>query len=70
MFYKTLNGARVGDIFMTLIYTAELNGIAPFEYLAALQPHAREVSERPEDWLPWNYQVTLAALTAGPEPPA
>jgi len=70
LFYKTLNGARVGDIFMTLIYTAELNGIAPFEYLVALQRHAREVSERPEDWLPWNYQATLAALTAGPGPPA
>lgn len=70
LFYKTLNGARVGDIFMTLIYTAELNGIAPFEYLVALQRHAREVSEHPEDWLPWNYQATLAALTAGPGPPA
>jgi transposase len=70
LFYKTLNGARVGDIFMTLIYTAELNGIAPFEYLVVLQQHAKEVSERPDDWLPWNYQATLAALTAGPGPPA
>lgn len=70
LFYKTLNGARVGDIFMTLIYTAELNGIAPFEYLVALQRHAEKVSEHPEDWLPWNYQETLAALTAGPGPPA
>lgn len=70
LFYKTLNGARVGDIHMTLIYSAELNGIAPFEYLVALQRHAREVSEHPDDWLPWNYQATLAALTAGPGPPA
>ena len=36
LFYKTLNGARVGDIFMGLIYTAELNGVAPFDYLAPL----------------------------------
>lgn len=70
LFYKTLNGARVGDIHMTLIYSAELNGIAPFEYLVALHRHAREVSEHPDDWLPWNYQATLAALTAGPGPPA
>ncbi len=70
LFYKTLDGARVGDIHMTLIYSAELNGIAPFEYLVALQRHAREVSEHPDDWLPWNYQATLAALTAGPGPPA
>jgi transposase len=70
LFYKTLNGARVGDVHMTLIYTAELNGIAPFEYLVALQRHAKEVSERPDNWLPWNYQATLAALTTGPGPPA
>ena len=25
--YKTLNGARVGDVFMSLIHIAELNGI-------------------------------------------
>ena len=27
LFYKTRNGARVGDVFMSLIHTAELNGI-------------------------------------------
>jgi len=27
LFYKTLNGARVGDVFMSLIHTAELNGV-------------------------------------------
>jgi transposase len=26
LFYKTLNGARVGDLFMSLIHTCELNG--------------------------------------------
>jgi hypothetical protein len=36
LFYRTLNGARVGDIFMSLIPTCELNHIAPFEYLVAL----------------------------------
>jgi hypothetical protein len=25
LFYKTVNGARVGDLFMSLIYTCELN---------------------------------------------
>jgi transposase len=39
LFYKTLNGARVGDVFMSLIYTAELNDVPPFEYLIALLPH-------------------------------
>jgi transposase len=70
LFYKTLNGARVGDIFMGLIYTAELNAVAPFEYLVALLRHAEEVFASPGAWMPWNYQATLAALTAGPGPPA
>ncbi len=70
LFYKTLNGARVGDIFMSLIYTAELNGIAPFEYLVALQRHAEAVAAYPSVWMPWTYQATLASLTPGPDPPA
>jgi hypothetical protein len=28
---KTLNGARVGDLFMSLIHTRELNGANPFD---------------------------------------
>jgi hypothetical protein len=69
LFYKTLNGARVGDVFMSLIYTAELNGVAPFEYLVALQRHADQLRANPGDWMPWNYQTTLARHTAGPGPP-
>ncbi len=68
LFYKTLNGARVGDVFMTLIHTAELNGVAPFEYLVALQRHHQDVAHNPSAWMPWNYEATLAALPsrAGP----
>jgi len=33
LFYKTLNGADVGDLYMTLIHTCELNDVIPFEYL-------------------------------------
>jgi transposase len=69
LFYKTLNGARVGDVFMSLIYTAELNGVAPFEYLVALQRHADEVAASPSEWMPWNYQATRARHSAGPGPP-
>ncbi|MGH7105290.1 MAG: IS66 family transposase [Acetobacteraceae bacterium] len=70
LFYKTLNGARVGDIFMSLIYTAELNGVAPFDYLVALQRHSADVAEHPADWTPWNYRSALARITSGPDPPA
>ncbi len=70
LFYKTLNGAKVGDVFMSLIYTAELNGLNPFEYLVALLRHAPQVAERPNEWMPWNFHSTLARLEAGPDPSA
>lgn len=54
-FYKTQNGARVGDIYMTLIHTAELAGVAAFDYLVALLRNAEAVAEHPADWMPWNY---------------
>ena len=66
LFYKTLNGARVGDIFMSLIHTAELAGVDVFDYLVALQRHAREAAEQPGQWMPWNYQKALASLSRGP----
>jgi transposase len=66
LFYKTLNGARVGDIFMSLIHTAELKGVDPFAYLVALQRHHEDVAESPGDWMPWNYQATAASLADGP----
>jgi transposase len=62
LFYKTLNGARVGDIFMSLIHTAERAGANPFDYLTELQKHAEEVRSAPHQWMPWNYRETLAAL--------
>lgn len=60
LFYKTDNGARVGDIYMSLIHTAELNGADPFDYLTELQRHAKEVRAHPEQWMPWNYRKALA----------
>lgn len=64
MFFKTLNGARVGDLFMTLIYTAHLATINPFDYLTELLKHADDLVLNPEQWMPWNYTDTLAR--AGP----
>ena len=69
LFYKTLNGAHVGDMFMSFIHTAELNGVNPFDYLVALQRHHDDVAEYPADWMPWNYHEALARLAGGPAPP-
>lgn len=62
LFYKTENGARAGDVFMSLIHTAEQCGANPFEYLIKVQKHQDEVRCSPQDWMPWNYQETLATL--------
>src|SRR5215472_7538905 len=59
LFYRTLNGAQVGDLFMTLIHTAELCGANSLEYLTELQRHATELANRPTEWMPWNYRDTM-----------
>jgi hypothetical protein len=68
MFYKTQNGARVGDLFMSLIHTAELCGADPFDYLVALQRHHQRVAESPGDWMPWNFAATLEKFRADASP--
>jgi transposase len=60
LFYQTLNGARVGDLFMSLIYTCELDGIDPFDYLTELQKHPDELLAQPQQGMPWNYRDALA----------
>ena len=60
LFYKTANGAHVGDVFMSLIHTAELCQANPFEYLVAVQRHPEAVAAAPERWMPWNYTEALA----------
>ena len=64
LFYKNRNGAQMGDLFMSLIHTCELNGVNPFDYLNQLQRHAEELKQTPSDWLPWNYRETLARTGA------
>jgi transposase len=62
LFYKTMNGASVGDLFMSLIHTCELNKINPFDYLSELLRHPAELAESPSHWMPWNYRTTLARM--------
>lgn len=70
LFYRTLNGAKVGDLFMSLIHTAELHQVEPFDYLVALLRHEAAVALDPAAWMPWNYTATLARLAAETTDPA
>lgn len=65
LFYQTQQGARVGDLFMSLIHTAELNGVASFDYLLAMLRNPEAVKANPGAWMPWNYREQE---TAGSQP--
>ena len=65
LFYQTQNGAKVGDVFMSLIHTAELARENPFEYLTALQQNADAVMASPAAWMPWSFRESLASLGTG-----
>ena len=52
IFHKMPNGAHVGDLFMSLIDTCELEGVNPFQYLTALQRHADAQAANSTAWLP------------------
>jgi transposase len=60
LFYRTLHGAYIGDLFMSLIHTCRLSKVNPLHYLVALKQHSREVSKNPPAWLPWNYESAMA----------
>ena len=66
LFYRTRNGARVGDLFMSLIHTCQLNQANPFDYLTELQRHAEKMATSPQLWMPWNYlEMPGGDLSAG-----
>ena len=65
LFYRTRNGARMGDLFMSLIHTCELNDANAFDYLTELQRHSEELKQNPSQWMPWNYRQTLARAGVG-----
>jgi len=66
LFYRSQHGAGIGDMYTTVIHNAELHGENSFEYLTAIQRHAKAVEADPAAWLPWTYRATLARLAAAP----
>ena len=64
LFYRTLNGAQVGDLFMSLIHTCQLCGANSFDYLTELQRHAQKLATSPAEWMPWNYRETLERIVS------
>ena len=52
----------MGDLFMSLIHTCELNGVNSFDYLTELLRHSEELKRRPSEWMPWNYRESLEQM--------
>ena len=61
LFYKTIHGANIGDLFMSIIHTCNLSGVNALEYLTILEKHSADVFKHPDLWLPWNYKQQLEA---------
>jgi transposase len=57
--YKTQNGADVGDRHMSLIATANANGVEPVAYLTECLQNHEDLAKRPEHYLPWVYRDRL-----------
>ena len=67
LFYKTMRGAEIGDLYMSLIHTCYLCGASPMDYLTELQRHHEQVHAAPADWLPWNYRQALVPTASVPD---
>jgi hypothetical protein len=61
LFYRTLHGASVGDMYMSIIHTCYLNDVNAFDYLNALEEHSQQLHENPKQWMPWNYHEQLGS---------
>jgi transposase len=56
LFFKTRNGAYVGDLFMSIIHTCQLAGVNPLNYLTWVLKNVKKLQINPSDFLPWNYR--------------
>lgn len=59
--YKTQTGADVGDCHMSLVATANANGVEPVAYLTECLANHEDLATRPEHYLPWVYRARLDA---------
>jgi transposase len=69
LFYKTEHGALIGSMLTSIIQTCVMAGENPFEYLVILQQNKRALFKSPQDWLPWNYRVTLGHVNQKSQSP-
>lgn len=66
LFYRSQQGADVGDLFMSLVHTCRSHGVNPFDYMMAVVTNAASAKDDPGRWMPWNYQAANRSASALP----
>jgi transposase len=61
LFFRTEQGAAVGDLLMSVIETCRANGIRAADYLMQVMKNARAVHDNPAEWLPWTYAAQASS---------
>ena len=61
-FYRSEVGAGVSDVITSVLGTCHENALNAFDYLCAVQRHAKAVRREPERWLPWNWPRAAAQI--------
>ena len=64
LFFKTEAGAAIGDVITSVCATVKKAEINLFDYLTDIQRHSDLVRKNPENWVPWNYERTIAQIEA------
>ncbi len=67
--YKTQNGADVGDRHMSLVATANANGVEPVAYLTHCLENHEDLAAHPEHYLPWVYKKRIQEPKVTPDQP-
>ena len=62
LFFRSEFGAYIGDMFMSIIHTCQLMKVNPFDYLVALQKYSAHLFKNPSQWMPWNFEDTIASI--------
>ncbi len=62
LFFKTLVGAEMSDIIMSIGATAGFDGVDLFHYFVSILRYQKEVAQNPEAFLPWKYLKIIAEL--------
>lgn len=68
LFFCSQKGATAGDIAMTLIHTARLQGVNVFDYVTELLRNAQDLAAAPAAFLPWTYRATIDRRTSSARP--